>query len=85
MPPNTVCVTRPGVYGNPFIVGKDGTAEECVAKYRDAWKRALKYDYPYAPFGDAVYLGPLKGKDLACYCKLSDPCHADILLELANK
>ena len=26
----------------------------------------------------------LRGKDLACWCKLSDPCHADVLLEWAN-
>lgn len=26
----------------------------------------------------------LAGKDLACWCKLTDPCHADVLLELAN-
>ena len=27
----------------------------------------------------------LRGKDLACWCPLSKPCHADILLEIANK
>lgn len=26
----------------------------------------------------------LKGKDLACWCRLDQKCHADILLELAN-
>ena len=26
----------------------------------------------------------LAGKDLACWCPLSSPCHADVLLELAN-
>ena len=26
----------------------------------------------------------LKGKDLACWCRLDMPCHADVLLELAN-
>ena len=26
----------------------------------------------------------LQGKDLSCTCKLSDPCHANILIELAN-
>ena len=26
----------------------------------------------------------LAGKDLACWCKLTAPCHADVLLELAN-
>ena len=31
------------------------------------------------------FLKPLVGKDLVCFCSLDQPCHADILLELANK
>jgi hypothetical protein len=30
-------------------------------------------------------LGELKGKDLACWCPLSSPCHADILVEMCQK
>ncbi|SII07108.1 Uncharacterised protein [Mycobacteroides abscessus subsp. abscessus] len=26
----------------------------------------------------------LAGHDLACWCPLDQPCHADVLLELAN-
>ncbi len=37
--------------------------------------------YPYKP----EELAPLRGKNLACWCDLSSPCHADVLLELANK
>lgn len=29
-------------------------------------------------------LEPLRGKDLVCWCPLDQPCHADILLEIAN-
>ncbi len=29
-------------------------------------------------------LGELRGKDLACWCPLDQPCHADVLLEIAN-
>lgn len=90
MPPNTVSVCRPGVYGNPFIVGVDGTAAECVEKFRAAWADALKSArtpprHPPMPFGVPVYIGPLKGKDLACWCSLDAPCHADVLLEIANQ
>lgn len=94
MPANTVSVgrlgyARPGPYGNPFVVGCDGTAEECVAKFRAAWERSLTLAEmqprsPPMPFGYPVYLGPLRGKNLACWCKLDQPCHADVLLELAN-
>ena len=27
----------------------------------------------------------IRGKDLACWCGPDDPCHADVLLELANR
>lgn len=27
----------------------------------------------------------LAGKNLACWCPLDQPCHADVLLELANR
>ncbi|KMS57958.1 hypothetical protein V473_07255 [Sphingobium cupriresistens LL01] len=26
----------------------------------------------------------LRGKNLACWCPLDQPCHADVLLEIAN-
>jgi hypothetical protein len=40
---------------------------------------------PPMPFGKPVYLGPLKGKNLACFCGLDEPCHGDVLLEIANR
>jgi hypothetical protein len=32
----------------------------------------------------ALQTGELRGKDLACWCPLDEPCHADVLLEIAN-
>ena len=43
-----------------------------------AWKRRIGY-HP----GDAVR-SELRGANLACFCPLDAPCHADVLLELAN-
>ena len=74
MPPNTVSVTRPGRYGNPFRVGRDGTAQECVDKFRAAMPE----------FARQAYRQELRGKNLACWCRLDQPCHADVLLSLAN-
>lgn len=31
------------------------------------------------------WMGPLRGHDLACWCPLDQPCHADVLLDLANR
>lgn len=99
MPSNTVSVTRPGPYGNPYTIkgareadwrGTDAElAQVCVHQFRADWVHAIKCAKrdrtPYMPFGKPVYLGPLKGKNLACWCPLDQPCHADVLLELANK
>lgn len=89
---DAVAVTRPGPWGNPFIVGKHGTAEQCVDLYEkllsglvcvsldrpcvEAQERALKYA--------TEHLEKLRGKNLACFCALDAPCHADVLLRVAN-
>ena len=40
-----------------------------------------------APLGVPVVpdLAPLRGHDLACWCRLDEPCHGDVLLEMANR
>jgi len=73
-PANAVYVGRPTKWGNPYVVGKDGTREECIEKYRKHFSEALV----------CAEVHDLKGKDLVCWCSPL-PCHADILLEKANK
>jgi hypothetical protein len=70
LPANAVSVTRPGKWGNPYTVEEYGR-EQALRLYRE-W--VIGKD-----------LSELRGKDLACYCSLDQPCHADVLLELANK
>ena len=74
-PKGAVYVGRPSRWGNPFVVGKDGTQEECVDEFRH-WllgNAALS----------AAVRADLRGKDLVCWCAPL-PCHADVLLEVAN-
>ena len=68
---NAVYVGRPTKWGNPYRIGKDGTREQIIAKYR-AWLPMSGLD-----------VRELKGKCLVCWC-YPLPCHADVLLELAN-
>ncbi len=79
LPTNTANVARPSRWGNPFRSGIDGTAAEVVERY------ALHV----GPMGsgelDADDLAKLRGRNLACWCALDQPCHADVLLELANR
>lgn len=98
MPPNTVYVGRPTVWGNPFRRKWDSPAR-CVFLYRDwcfgflapvHWPeghRALvtfQLDYENMTPADAARTY-LRGKNLACWCPLGQPCHADVLLKIANQ
>lgn len=78
MPPNTVVVHRPSKWGNPFKL-KEFSREESMKRYR-YWlthhKDGLKL---------LASIEELRGKNLACFCKLDVACHGDILLEFANK
>jgi Domain of unknown function (DUF4326) len=90
MPANTVSVCRPGKWGNPFTIGSIGfkfegggavfyrgagaTAENVVSLYRERIAPKLR---------DTARV-ELAGKNLACWCLLDQPCHADVLLEMAN-
>jgi hypothetical protein len=71
-------VARPSRWGNPFRIGVDGDRTECVAMSRSALlKRELAFSV------DDVRT-QLAGRDLACWCRLEDPCHADVLLDIAK-
>lgn len=78
MPENTVSVTRPGKWGNPFKIGDSGlkTLDDVLACYRNYIKMHIA--------NGTLKISELKGKDLACWCKEGSPCHADLLLKLAN-
>lgn len=78
--PDAVIVARPSKWGNPFEIGKDGTRQECVDLF-DRWMRRQEPMWADHP-PDAA---ELRGKDLACWCPLDQPCHADVLLKLANE
>ena len=74
-PPGAAVVSRPSRWGNPFPVADYGRAE-AVRLYRDR----LLAD----PALIETARAELAGRDLACWCKLTDLCHADVLLELVN-
>lgn len=97
MPAGAIYVGRPTEWGNPFeqrmrlCVTVERPAERvsprriwivspeiAVAMFR-AW--ALTQIQFHRATG---WIEKLRGKDLACWCPLNQPCHADVLLELAN-
>ncbi|MGH1550958.1 DUF4326 domain-containing protein [Leifsonia poae] len=82
-PDNTVVVARPTKWGNPFPIAELGR-ERAIAAFR------AMLDDP-AQREELAYPGPeeiraaLAGKNLACWCRLDLACHADVLLEVANR
>lgn len=70
-----VYIGRPSKWGNPFILGKDGTREETIEKYK-LWFATQKH------LVDSLW--ELKGKVLGCWCKPL-ACHGDFLAEQADK
>lgn len=94
MPPNTVKVDRTTRWGNPFVVVNHFPghwdvlppgrlyAPETFYGRREALTRAVERFRTEA--AAILDLEPLRGKNLACWCALDQPCHADVLLELAN-
>src|SRR5262245_27560095 len=82
MPPNTVYVGRGSKWGNPFPLdhqahfGKDWAGQAYLHWLNTSFHgmRLLR-----------DHLGELRGKNLACWCKAGEVCHADVLLKLANE
>jgi hypothetical protein len=85
MPEGAVYVGRPSRWGNPYLVGEvdpqtweERTAEDAVRLFRISVNRWWPKEY-------AEHIrAELADKDLACWCPLDQPCHADVLLEIAN-
>ena len=79
--PNDVYIGRGSIWGNPFIIGKDGTREEVIEKYKELMHRNL------GNVGAEEWLYKilqLDGKNLVCYCK-PQACHGDVLVEIIEE
>ena len=61
------------------------TPAEAVTMYREWIESALAREATRGENHTRAALNDLRGKNLACWCPLDQPCHADVLLELANQ
>lgn len=95
-PANTVSVTRGTPWGNPYVVGEECDRKQIR---RWGWKfkhpefvcedaeTAVRRFRACLLLDEAIHARvkeKLRSKNLACFCPLDQPCHADVLLELAN-
>jgi len=73
--PFDVYIGRPSKWGNPFVIGKDGTRDEVITKY-EGWLRTQPALLAALP--------ELRGKVLGCWC-FPQACHGDVLVRLAEQ
>lgn len=99
IPPNTLKVDRSTQWGNHWVAWKDddgvwnatrnscehhpcaskeAAVKMCVDEFRKETLDRISH------YGGMTWLLPLRGSNLACWCPVGTPCHADVLLELAN-
>lgn len=98
MPEGAVYVGRGSKWGNPFVVHGDGypvSRSMAVQSFREMVRKESgwipvplpwpKGKVPTAWTSMEDVIRELRGKDLACWCpEDGKPCHADVLLEIAN-
>lgn len=90
MPKNTIYVGRPTQWGNPFDWKLYQEANDNPAKAKEHAKNDyllwLENDTNTDPRRAKILndLHTLRGKNLACWCKPNESCHADVLLDMAN-
>ncbi len=98
MPPNTIKVDRTTKWGNCFVKHNDGAPMDralsvglfrsLLAREGSWWPRPMPWPKGKVPAGPPTTVdevrSELRGWNLACWCPLSEPCHVDVLLEIAN-
>lgn len=75
LPPNTVFVGSGAKWRNPYPL---------YYGWRWAANSFARLSKDWTPEQVQEVRDELRGKNLACHCPLEEPCHADILLEIAN-
>lgn len=94
MPANTMKVDRTTRFGNPFTPTMLCVSNSKVHEHGKpigqagavkAFDTLMATNLRLEPAKTRALLEQLRGRNLACWCKLDEPCHADVLLRLANE
>jgi hypothetical protein len=87
-PRTAVYVGQGSRWANPFkkpdVDALRGEPDVDAAYRLGGWREAAKLLYVDHLRDAGLDFRELRGMDLICTCKLNEPCHADVLLELAN-
>ncbi|MGW9020672.1 DUF4326 domain-containing protein [Leucobacter chromiiresistens] len=94
-PENTTVVARPSRWGNPFVVGGVAWFTTLHGRFGGSIRdraTAVQFFREWFQYSDDenaraardMAREELVGRNLACWCPLDQPCHADVLLQTAN-
>ena len=76
IPVGAVYIGKPSKWGNPYKMNRNFNREKVIVLYREWIIKQIE--------SGKLDIEELRGKDLVCWCS-PEPCHGDVLLELANK
>lgn len=82
LPAGVLSVTRPGRWGNPFSTAAEFREHLVLASHSQLTDRTQEAERMRRIAGS---LEELRGKSLACWCPVGAECHADVLIEFANR
>lgn len=71
------------IWGNPFVVGRDGTRKEVVHKFQQWLTHGYAIQRNIDPEFLRSQLHTLKGKRLGCWC-VPELCHASVIAHLVD-
>lgn len=84
-----VLISRPSQWGNPFVIGDDGTRNDVLRKHKEWLDTGKSFGNKKATAERRQWIlshvHELKNKVLGCWCEQDEVCHGDYLIELANK
>lgn len=75
VPDDAVQIGIPSEYGNPFVIGRDGSRKQVIEQY--------KFWVLNQPKLIRKIRSELKGKSVVCFCS-PKACHGDIIIKIAN-
>jgi hypothetical protein len=84
MPEGAVYVGRGSQWGNKYRVGLNTLYGQSVMVGRQMAVNLFRNYASSLAVAKPEWIAPLKDHDLACWCPLDEPCHADVLLELSR-
>jgi hypothetical protein len=74
-----VYIGRPSLFGNPFSIGRDGSREEVIERYRAYFLERVARDERFARAVEG-----LRGRVLGCWCRPL-ACHGDVIVEYLER